>query len=276
MAIMAVILVAGCVSETGDVTGRVTQSAGQPESAAKTCTPDWQCAGWSVCSSSGTQTRACTDANGCGTDDAKPSESQTCTPPCTENWACTAWSKCSIDGLNVRTCTDTNNCNTTKTKPPESSSCTLLPEQIKSYAIEVTYEDLMRYNENYVGKIVHYKGPVVQIVESDSFLLLAVTKTLLTWDDLIWIDLDHYDGERLLKGDVIDLWGRVKGLKSYETVVGNTATIPEIDLLQVERCVSNWECSSWNECDYGFQSRKCNDLNKCEYATNTPETFRLC
>lgn len=53
------------------------QEGGTPPS----CTPDWQCSSWSVCSD-GNQTRTCADNNDCGTTEGKPSESQSCdTPP---------------------------------------------------------------------------------------------------------------------------------------------------------------------------------------------------
>lgn len=48
--------------------------------AAPTCTESWSCTAWSACSSSGTQTRTCTDGNNCGTTATKPAESQACTP----------------------------------------------------------------------------------------------------------------------------------------------------------------------------------------------------
>ncbi|MBI4095257.1 MAG: DUF4215 domain-containing protein, partial [DPANN group archaeon] len=50
------------------------------------CVPSWSCTAWSVCSTAGTQTRTCTDANNCGTTTNKPAESQACTPPptCTD------------------------------------------------------------------------------------------------------------------------------------------------------------------------------------------------
>jgi len=42
------------------------------------CTESWTCTSWSTCSG-GTQIRTCTDANSCGTETNKPTESQTCT-----------------------------------------------------------------------------------------------------------------------------------------------------------------------------------------------------
>ncbi|MFH1586318.1 MAG: family 16 glycoside hydrolase [Candidatus Diapherotrites archaeon] len=43
-----------------------------------TCDEVWSCGSWSSCSG-GTQTRTCTDANGCGTENEKPPETQGCT-----------------------------------------------------------------------------------------------------------------------------------------------------------------------------------------------------
>jgi hypothetical protein len=44
------------------------------------CVEGWSCTGWSDCAS-GTRTRACTDANACGTVENKPPESEACTIP---------------------------------------------------------------------------------------------------------------------------------------------------------------------------------------------------
>ena len=57
--------------EESSITGAVTETI---------CTPDWQCEGWNECID-GQQSRGCTDANGCDSDEGKPSTSQSCTPP---------------------------------------------------------------------------------------------------------------------------------------------------------------------------------------------------
>lgn len=115
-----------------------------------TCTPNWLCASWSSCSSSGIQTRICTDLNKCGTIVNKPSTSQSCTSTststdtstdttddqasvCTTNWACEDWGSCIESesdcytwssskgyyrlptsacavGYQTRSCSDLNNC----------------------------------------------------------------------------------------------------------------------------------------------------------------------
>lgn len=43
------------------------------------CEEDWVCDEWSECAD-GTQTRSCTDRNNCGTEEEKPTESQSCLP----------------------------------------------------------------------------------------------------------------------------------------------------------------------------------------------------
>ena len=56
---------------TGEVTGEVISEF---------CIFNWECSGWSECLN-GVQTRECTDANACGTDDGKPLVSQSCDVP---------------------------------------------------------------------------------------------------------------------------------------------------------------------------------------------------
>ena len=105
---------------------------------------------------------------------------------------------------------------------------TLTPEEVKAQTIEVSYDDLMRNNENYVGKIVHYKGEIVQSqnVYGDTYVFRVSTKAPDYFGDTVWV---NYAGKRVLEHDIIEFWGKVKGLKEYSAVLGNSITIPEID-----------------------------------------------
>ncbi len=60
------------------------QTGNQDTSAINDCNPNWQCSSWSICSSSGEQTRTCSDSNNCGVLTNKPLESQSCAPPVEE------------------------------------------------------------------------------------------------------------------------------------------------------------------------------------------------
>ena len=109
-------------------------------------------------------------------------------------------------------------------------------EDIKSKAIEnLGYDELLRHNEEYIGEIVYYRGKVDQVSENwgGSYTLrIFVTKGEYgLWEDDIWA---NYKGERVLEGDIVDIWGKVKGVKKYTTVLGSSRSIPEIDILHLE------------------------------------------
>lgn len=89
-----------------------------------TCVENWNCVSWSGCTEQSIQTRTCTDTNSCGTNNNKPSTTQSCTytATCSEDWECTDWSSCA-SGQKTRTCTDANTCGTTENKPEEQQTC---------------------------------------------------------------------------------------------------------------------------------------------------------
>ncbi len=109
-------------------------------------------------------------------------------------------------------------------------------EEIQSNALTISFDNLMRNNKDYIGKIIYYRGKVIQVSEiyGDKYVLRIATKegTYIGYvEDIIWV---NYKGKRLLKDDIIDVWGKVEGLKTYRTVLRSEATIPELDSLHVE------------------------------------------
>ena len=108
-------------------------------------------------------------------------------------------------------------------------------EEIKSRALTIPYDDLMRNNDIYIGEIVYDRGEILQVSErrTNNYVLRVATKqsTYGYYEDIIWV---NYEGNRLLEGDIIDVWGEPKGLKTYSALLGNQVTIPEIDSLHVE------------------------------------------
>ncbi|MFH1181386.1 MAG: hypothetical protein V1702_00340 [Candidatus Woesearchaeota archaeon] len=152
-------------------------------------------------------------------------------PACVPEWTCTEWSDCSLSQKSqTRTCNDKMNCGVTAGKPALTQSCQPTISQIKQNAKNVNYDDLFRNNENYVGDLVYYRGEVTQI--GDGYMRLSVTKEDFFWTDVIFVDYSGSD--RYLEGDIIDLWGQVKGLYSYAAIFGNEVTVPEVDSLYVE------------------------------------------
>ena len=121
---------------------------------------------------------------------------------------------------------------------PETSAPIMTIEEIKNNASAISYDDLMRHNDVYVGDIIYNRGEILQVNErrTDTYILRVATKqsTYGYHDDVIYV---NYKGDRLLEGDIIDIWGKSKGLKTYEAILGNQITIPEIDSLYVTRII---------------------------------------
>ena len=102
-------------------------------------------------------------------------------------------------------------------------------EQWQEKAVEISYDDLFRYAEQHEGKIVFYRGKVIQVVEDEGdFQLRAnVTKNGYGWSDTVF--LRYRDAPvRILEDDIIAFVGRMNGTLTYEAVMGNKVTIPDI------------------------------------------------
>ena len=116
----------------------------------------------------------------------------------------------------------------------EIKSTDLSIDEIKDKAIEVDYNDFVRNIEEYKGEIVYFYGRVYSAREkSDSSydLLIHTGGISYYYDDDIWV---NYKGIRILENDYVDVWGYVKGLKSYRTVLGAERTLPELYSFHLE------------------------------------------
>lgn len=122
--------------------------------------------------------------------------------------------------------------------PPEK---TLTPDEILESSIFVSYDDLFRDNEKYVGQIVFYKGEIIQITEPPGFIRLATKESSYSGyvGDIIYVEYSregtYYTERRYLEGDIIYVAGRVRGLKTYKTVLGGQVTLPHMYALMMER-----------------------------------------
>ncbi|SFM25522.1 hypothetical protein SAMN03159341_12271 [Paenibacillus sp. 1_12] len=105
-------------------------------------------------------------------------------------------------------------------------------EQFKSSVQKVGYKEMARNPDDYKTKKVVFTGQVVQTLESGNNveLRINVTQNQFGWEDTIYVNFTKKAGEsRILEDDVIRLWGTVKGLKTYKSVMGGQITIPEVD-----------------------------------------------
>ena len=128
-------------------------------------------------------------------------------------------------------------CASTSSTSASGTNVGMSVSQIKASAVDVSYDNLFRENEKYVDDIVHIRGEIIQSQDDSNgnyvFRLATGQSEYGGYyiDDIVWI---NYRGDRLIEDDVIDVWGKVIGLKKYESIFGAEVTIPEITSLHTE------------------------------------------
>lgn len=133
---------------------------------------------------------------------------------------------------------------TTKGKKAQKCSVckgTIQEEEFEKSAAEIkadyklncanyTYNEISRNPENYRGKYAHFKGKIIQSMESgDTYTFrINITKTKYSWTDTILVTYTKKEAteSRLLEDDIVNIYGMLSGTYTYETVMGNEMTIP--------------------------------------------------
>jgi hypothetical protein len=98
----------------------------------------------------------------------------------------------------------------------------------------VTYEQLVREPQDYIGGTITIKGLSVQALDSGNEATLRVNVTpdsnFKFFRDTVYIDYHRLNppGKRILEGDVVQFTGEFVGIKSYQAVNGATVQIPWI------------------------------------------------
>jgi hypothetical protein len=99
--------------------------------------------------------------------------------------------------------------------------------------VAITYDELARNTESWVGRNVRLQGKVVQVMESGGSMDLRVNVTKGSyglWSDTVYL---RFTGPRLLEGDLIEFTARVNGRVTYKTVLGASVTIPDLTALSL-------------------------------------------
>ena len=92
----------------------------------------------------------------------------------------------------------------------------------------ITWKQLARTPDEYLGKEVTFLGEVIQVMEGDGFtqFRLAVDGN---HDTILLCEVQNSAiSVRLLDGDIAEVQGLSVGLVSYETIMGGTVTIPGV------------------------------------------------
>jgi hypothetical protein len=110
--------------------------------------------------------------------------------------------------------------------------------ELKKTAVSVPYDDLTRKPEDHIGQIVRFRGKVIQVVpgeHNDKDVIIWVGKGLTSLNDVVYVEYQPGVPEpRILKNDVVEFWGKFKGIKTPEANHGN-AEVPHVVAYEIER-----------------------------------------
>lgn len=96
------------------------------------------------------------------------------------------------------------------------------------YKTGITFDNISRNPKDYEGKLVYFTGEVVQLMEGDdeNQIRLAVDGD---YDKMILIGNDpEITTSRILEDDNIEIYGMSVGIFQYESVLGQTISIPAV------------------------------------------------
>ena len=109
------------------------------------------------------------------------------------------------------------------------------------YDTGITYSQLVRTPDDYIGEKVKFKGEILQVMEDEkeNQIRLSVHKSPYGWYNAEEVVYCGYDpsltsGYRLLKKDIVTIYGTSVGLYSYEAVNGARITLPAVWVDKIE------------------------------------------
>lgn len=104
----------------------------------------------------------------------------------------------------------------------------------KGYDTGITYDQLARTPDDYIGEKVKFNGKVVQVMEGDGTTQLRIAVN----DDYDTILFAQFDStivkERVLEDDMITVMGLSSGLLTYESTMGGNISIPGMLVEKIE------------------------------------------
>lgn len=102
-------------------------------------------------------------------------------------------------------------------------------EEKQGYETGITYDQLARTPDKYIGKSVKFSGKVVQVIEAGTEvqMRLAVNNN---YDTMLYcaVPKSEMNGSRILENDNITIYGMSNGIITYESTLGGKISIPSV------------------------------------------------
>jgi len=107
------------------------------------------------------------------------------------------------------------------------------------------YLELQHQPDAFVGKPLSFAGKVIQSAKIGNAYVLRVNVTpgrYNSWQDTIYVDYKAAGPaaqDKIAEGDLVSVRGTYTGMKSYQSVIGDTIQVPSVTACLVRPGVSN-------------------------------------
>jgi len=105
----------------------------------------------------------------------------------------------------------------------------------QGYDTGITFNDLARTPDDYIGEKVKFSGKVLQVMEGNGLnqLRFAVDSD---YDKVIYLEYDtSLVSSRILEDDIITIYGVSYGLYTYKSTMGKSITLPVVSVDKIDQ-----------------------------------------
>lgn len=106
-----------------------------------------------------------------------------------------------------------------------------LPEaEYRAQCQTYSYSDIARNPDQYEKKLAKFRGEVIQVLKDGNQLQMRVDVTYngYIYTDTVFVFYNTENGTNVIEGDIIDMYGELRGMQEYESVLGAQISIPRI------------------------------------------------
>jgi hypothetical protein len=117
--------------------------------------------------------------------------------------------------------------------------------QAQSNASHQMYLELLHKAESFAGQPLSFAGKVIQSIQTGPSTALRVNVTpgpYNSWQDTIYVDTSALAAKTPIKvadGDLVSVRGTFAGIKSYQSVIGDTIEVPSVIACMIRPGVEN-------------------------------------
>ncbi len=99
-------------------------------------------------------------------------------------------------------------------------------EQCQTYA----YDDIARNPDQYEKKLAKLTGEVIQVLKDGNELQMRVNVTdkEFYYTDTVFVFYSIENGSNVLEGDIVTMYGELRGMQEYESILGEQISIPRV------------------------------------------------